>query len=179
LGRVKKILNIAYIYYLKIFYKTISLDKTAIVDFRCEIEQKSNIAIGKRSKLYKNITIYKQKKGVFKIGDFSHIAPYGYLLIENQSLTIGDNVSMGPFCSIFCSSNAISCEKNTLFKDSYVKGDVRIGNNIFIGAQCVVLPNTIIEDNVVVAANSTVKGRLEAGCLYGGNPARKIRMLNE
>ena len=164
--------------YLRL-YQTLSLSKGVIIDYRCDIEQKNNIIIGKNSILYKNITIYKQEEGYVNIGNFSHIAPYGYFLIEKQKLTIGDNVAIGAFCSIFCSSNAISCEKNTLFKDSYVKGDVRIGNNIFIGAQCVVLPNTIIEDNVVVAANSTVKGRLEAGCLYGGNPARKIRMLNE
>ncbi|HIP14183.1 MAG TPA: transferase [Sulfurimonas autotrophica] len=64
-----------------------------------------------------------------------------------------------------------------LFKDSYVKGDVKIGNNVLIGTHCVILPNTIIEDNVVVAANSTVKGQLKSGFLYGGNPVTIIKAL--
>lgn len=148
-----------------------------MIDYRCEIQEKSNVFMGIKSILYKNITIYKHKDGVFKMGNYSHIAPYGYFLIEKQNLTIGDNVAIGPFCSIFCTTNAIPSNKEIFFKDSYVKGDVNIGNNVFIGTHCVILPNTVIEDNVVIAANSTVKGELKRGYLYAGNPAKKIKAL--
>jgi len=94
-----------------------------------------------------------------------------------QNVTIGNDVAIGPFCSIFCSTNAIPKDKEILFKDSYIKGDVEIGNNILIGTQCVILPCTVIEDNVVIAANSTVKGHLKSGFLYGGNPATVIKVL--
>jgi len=162
---------------LTLFYRSIFLGEGSQIDYRCEIEQKNNITIGKKSILYKNITIYKQREGTFLLGDFSHIAPYGYFLIQNQNLTIGSNVAMGPNCSVFCSSNSIPEDKNILFKDSYIKGDVKIGNNVLIGTHCVILPNTVIEDNVVVAANSTIKGQLKSGFLYGGNPATKIKAL--
>ena len=177
--KVNKICSKVYTYYLRYFYKTIQFQDHVFIDYRCEIEQKNNISIGQKSILYKYVTMYKNKEGSFIMGDSSHIAPYGYLLIENQSLTIGNNVAIGPFCSIFCSSNAIPSKKNVLLIDSYVKNNIRIGNNVFIGSQCVILPSTVIEDNVVVAANSTVKGRLYEGYLYGGNPAKKIRILNE
>ncbi|MCK5538592.1 MAG: acyltransferase [Bacteroidales bacterium] len=174
---VKKILNTLNTKYLNIFYKTIRLEKDASIDYRCEIEQKNNISIGKKSILYKNITIYKHTEGKLQIGDFSHIAPYGYFLIEKQNLTIGDNVAIGSFCSIFCSTNAIPEDKEVLLKDSYIKGDVQIGNNVLIGTHCVILPHTVIGDDVVIAANSTVKGQLQNGFLYGGNPAKKIKAL--
>lgn len=174
---VKKILNILNFKYLTLFYKTIKLEKGVVLDYRCEIEQKNNITIGRKSILYKNITIYKHEEGYLSIGDFSHIAPYGYFLMEKQKLTIGDNVAIGPFCSIFCSTNTISEDQKILFKDSYIKGDVEIGNNVLIGAHCVILPHVVIEDNVVVAANSTVKGQLKSGFLYGGNPATMIKAL--
>ncbi len=174
---VKKILNILNYTYLTLFYKTIKLEKGVVLDYRCEIEQKNNITMGRKSILYKNITIYKHEEGYLSIGDFSHIAPYGYFLMEKQNLTIGDNVAIGPFCSIFCSTNAIPEDKKVLFKDSYIKGDIEIGNNVLIGTHCVILPHTVIDDNVVVAANSTVKGRLKSGFLYGGNPATMIKVL--
>ncbi len=174
---VKKILNILNYTYLTLFYKTIKLEKGVVLDYRCEIEQKNNITMGRKSILYKNITIYKHEEGYLSIGDFSHIAPYGYFLMEKQNLTIGDNVAIGPFCSIFCSTNAIPEDKKVLFKDSYIKGDIEIGNNVLIGTHCVILPHTVIDDNVVVAANSTVKGRLKSGFLYGGNPATMIKAL--
>jgi galactoside O-acetyltransferase len=78
---------------------------------------------------------------------------------------------------MFCGSNSIPKTKEILFKDSYTHGDIVLGNNIFIGAQCIILPNTAIEDNVVIASNSTVKGRLESGYLYGGNPAKRIKEI--
>jgi len=174
---LRKVYNKIYKWYLDSFNRSIFLGEESQIDYRCEIEQKNNITIGKKSILYKNITIYKQREGTFLLGDFSHIAPYGYFLIQKQNLTIGSNVAMGPYCSIFCSTNSIPEDRNILFKDSYVKGDVKIGNNVLIGAHCVILPNTVIEDNIVVAANSTIKGQLESGFLYGGNPVRKIKAL--
>ena len=164
--------------YLTLFYRTIKLGKGSIIDYRCEIEEKNNISIGKKSIFYKHITCYKQQEGSLSIGDFSHVAPYGYFLIQKQNVTIGNNVAIGPYSSIFCSTNSIPKDSNILFKDSYVKGDVKIGNNVLIGAHCVILPNTIIEDKVVVAANSTVKGHLKSGFLYGGNPATVIKVFN-
>ena len=177
LSSVKKILNILNSKYLTLFYKTIKLEKGVVLDYRCEIEQKNNISMGQKSILYKNITIYKHKEGHLNIGDFSHIAPYGYFLMEKQNLIIGNNVAVGPFCSMFCSTNSIPKDKEVLFKDSYIKGNIEIGNNVLIGTHCVILPNTVIEDNVVIAANSTVKGRLKSGFLYGGNPAAMIKVL--
>ena len=165
--------------YLTLFYRTIKLGKGSIIDYRCEIEEKNNICIGKKSIFYKHITCYKRQEGSLIIGDFSHMAPYGYFLIQKQNVTIGNNVAIGPYSSIFCSTNSIPKDSNTLFKDSYVKGDVKIGNNVLIGAHCVILPNTIIEDNVVIAANSTVKGKLQSGFLYGGNPAVAIKALED
>lgn len=174
---LKKVYNKLNTIYLRIIYKDIYLENKVIVDYRCEIEQKNNISIGKKSILYKNITIYKHEEGYLSIGDFSHIAPYGYILMNKEKVTIGNNVAIGPFCSIFCSANSIPKDKKVLFKDSYIKGDVEIGNNVLIGTHCVILPNTVIEDNVVVAANSTVKGYLKSGFLYGGNPATVIKAL--
>jgi len=174
---IKKILNKLNTKYLSLFYKTISISKRASVDYHCEIESKTNIKIGLNSILYKNITIYKKDNAIFKLGKYSHIAPYGYMLLGDNNLMIGDNVAIAPYCSIFCSSNNIPKLNDRLYKDSYINGDVLIGDNILIGTGSVILPNTTIEDNVVVASNSTVKGQLEAGWLYGGNPVRKIKKV--
>lgn len=154
-----------------------NIHKKAFIDFRVEIDKKSDIQIGCKSVLYKKITIYKSKKGSFTMGNYSHIAPYCYFLLQDNKIEIRDNVAIAKNCSFFCVSNSIPNNSQTLFKDSYILGDIKIGNNVFIGTNCVILPNTIIEDNVVVGANSTVKGKLENGYLYGGNPAKKIKKI--
>ena len=35
-------------------------------------------------------------------------------------------------------------------------GKVKIGNNVFVGAESVIMPNVTLGDNVIVGANSTV-----------------------
>lgn len=50
-----------------------------------------------------------------------------------------------------------------------------IGDNVWIGRGCLVLPGCVIEEGVVVAANSVVRGRLEKDGIYGGRPAKFIK----
>ena len=53
-------------------------------------------------------------------------------------------------------------------------GAIEIGNHVFIGSRCTILPNTKIEDNVIIGAGSLVTGRLPQGGVYAGVPAKRI-----
>jgi acetyltransferase-like isoleucine patch superfamily enzyme len=174
----KKIFNHIHTFYLGTVYPDISIGKDGIIDYRTEIESKNNIVVGAKSILYKHVTLYKKPQGTFTMGCGSHIAPYGYFLLGDRNLRIGDDVAIGPFCSFFCTTNTPAAAPGILHKQSYQTGDIEIGNNVFIGAHCVILPGTVIENDVAVAANSTLKGVLKSGWLYGGNPIRAIRELH-
>lgn len=173
---LKKILSKLFTKFISLLPNT-TIQSGVFIDYRCEIEGKNNIFIGKNSKLYKNSTIYKKDEGKFVMGEDSHIAPFGYMLIDSENLSIGSNVAIAKNCSFFCVTNAISEDKNILFKDNYKRGSITIGDNVFIGTNCVILPDSFIENNVVVGANSTVKGRLESGYIYGGNPVKKVKRI--
>lgn len=60
-----------------------------------------------------------------------------------------------------------------------ISSPVKIGNNVFVGARSIIMPGTVIEDNVVVGAGSVVRGKLDKNCIYIGNPAIKIRTIEE
>jgi len=156
----------------------LKLGRGSMVHFKSEIRCRRNIRIGDRSILYKKQSIYVGSKGRFGMGSDSHIAPYGYLLIEDQSLSIGNDVAVGPYCSFFCSSNSHS-GGSRLFRENYEKGDIVVGNNVFIGAQSVILPGSKIGDDTIIAANSVVKGELEGGWLYAGSPCKPIKKISE
>jgi maltose O-acetyltransferase len=55
------------------------------------------------------------------------------------------------------------------------KGNVKIGNGVWIGANVMINPGVIIGDNVVVGANSVVTASVDSDCIVGGVPAKKIR----
>jgi acetyltransferase-like isoleucine patch superfamily enzyme len=54
---------------------------------------------------------------------------------------------------------------------------VRIGNNVFVGANTIVMKGVAIGDDTVVGAASVVVQSLPAGVIAAGNPARVIREL--
>ncbi len=89
-------------------------------------------------------------------------------------ITIGDNVTLAPRVHILCHDASTKA-----FLGHTKIGRVDIGNNVFIGAETVVLPGVTIGDNVVIGANSTVTKDIPAGSVAAGSPARVICTLEE
>lgn len=58
-------------------------------------------------------------------------------------------------------------------------GIVRIGNNVFIGADSIVLCNTRIGDNVIIGAGSVVTHDVPSNSVYAGNPAKFVCTFDE
>lgn len=54
---------------------------------------------------------------------------------------------------------------------------VTIGNDVWMGANVVVLPGVTIGDNVVIAAGAVVTKDVPSNTLVAGVPAKKIRDL--
>jgi carbonic anhydrase/acetyltransferase-like protein (isoleucine patch superfamily) len=52
---------------------------------------------------------------------------------------------------------------------------VRIGNNVWIGFRCIILPGATIENRVLIGAGSVVSGVLKSDSIYAGDPAKFIR----
>jgi maltose O-acetyltransferase len=89
-------------------------------------------------------------------------------------IEIGDNVTMAPRVHILCHDASTKTFLN------YTKiGRVTIGNNVFIGAESVVLPGVSIGDNVIIGANSTVTHDVPEGTVVAGTPAKVICSLEE
>ena len=89
-------------------------------------------------------------------------------------IEIGDNVTMAPRVHILCH------DASTKTFLGYTKiGRVNIGNNVFIGAETVVLPGVNIGDNVIIGANSVVTHDVPNGTVVVGNPAKVLCTLDE
>ena len=87
-------------------------------------------------------------------------------------IEIGDNVTLAPRVHILCHD---ASTKQFL---GYTKiGRVTVGNNVFIGAESVVLPGVTIGDNVIIGANSTVTHDVPSDTVVAGSPARVICSL--
>ncbi len=89
-------------------------------------------------------------------------------------IEIGDNVTMAPNVHVLCH------DASTKSFIGYTKiGRVNIGNNVFIGAESVILPGVNIGNNVIIGANSTVTKNIPDNTVVAGSPAKVICTLDE
>ena len=63
---------------------------------------------------------------------------------------------------------------------NYVMGngtfvDTKIGNNVFIGANSIIMPGITIGNNIIIGAGSVVTKDVEDFSIVAGNPARFLR----
>lgn len=156
----------------------VQIGVNSVVNRGVDIQYPKGSSIGRGSQIGKSTSIYCGENGSFELGNGSHVAPYGYFLVGDNSCAIGSQVAVGPFCTFVCHSNSVKGSRK-FFTENYEDGDIVVGNNVFIGAQCTILPGTHIPDNVAIASNSVVRGELKSGFVYGGTPAKLIKSISD
>jgi maltose O-acetyltransferase len=89
-------------------------------------------------------------------------------------IEIGDDVTLAP--------NVVLLAHDASLKEicGLAKiGRITIGNNVFVGANTVVLPNVAIGNNVIIGAGSVITKNIPDNAVYAGNPAKFIRQIDE
>jgi len=98
---------------------------------------------------------------------------------EPYFITIGDNVKIS-FDVTFLTHDGGIWVGNNLEKTDYSKlGEIKIGNNCFIGCRTIIMPNVTIGNNCVIGAGSIVTKNVPDGEVWAGNPAHFIKTTSE
>lgn len=114
-----------------------------------------------------------------KIGKYTTITWHS--VIEGQAnVEIGDRCFLGPGTKILGSTYEFNgyyttehmCEGQDVSKIHY--GDIKICDDAYLGANCVVMPGVTIGEGALVGSNAFVNKDLEPWGIYVGSPARKI-----
>lgn len=103
------------------------------------------------------------------IGKFCMIAS-DVKFIMNGANHLTDSLSTYPF-AIFGNGWENAMEGKTYPK----KGDINIGNDVWIGYNATIMSGVTIGDGAIIAANSTVIKDVEPYSIVGGNPAKEIK----
>lgn len=106
---------------------------------------------------------------------------YFTLLDGSAGLQIGSNVAISSGVHIYTHDTSFHKALNTpkLPSGGHVKrAPVKIGNNVQIGANSIVLPGVTIGDNVVIGALSLVNRDIPSNSIAVGNPCKVIKKIN-
>jgi virginiamycin A acetyltransferase len=113
--------------------------------------------------------------GDLQIGEGSFINS-GCVLYTGNGIRIGRKSAIAANCT-FAPVNHAYAARNTLITDQGFlpsKGGIAMGDDVWIGANCVILDGADIGDGCVVGAGSIVRGKLDAYGVYAGSPLKKI-----
>lgn len=112
-------------------------------------------------------------KNIF-VGDH-FLANYNVSILDIMPVHIGDYCMIGPGTVISTVNHPMTAAGRR--KHLGVGKPVTIGNDVWIGGNCTILPGVTIGNNVVVAAGAVVTKDVPDNSLVGGVPAKVIRTL--
>jgi acetyltransferase-like isoleucine patch superfamily enzyme len=161
---------------LKFFWKMQlgSLGKRSLIRSKTRIlGNPRRIKIGDHFKIYENCII-AVGKGEIIIGNHGLLGVGTYINCGNEKLTIGNGVAVAPFCKIFTYSHHYASEEMII--NTYKKGDITIEDNVLVGSSTIILPGVTIGRNSIIAAGSIVNADIPSNAIFGGSPARLIKM---
>jgi acetyltransferase-like isoleucine patch superfamily enzyme len=155
----------------------------------------SGVKLGRGVHVSRGAEVWRQGEEVVDIGDHSFILRGTLLLPYGGSIRIGSNVGINPYCIIYghggveIGNDVLIAAQVTLVSAQHVferrdtpirsqgittKG-IRIEDDVWIGAQVIVLDGVHIGRGAVVGAGSVVTRSVSAYQVVAGSPARVVR----
>lgn len=97
---------------------------------------------------------------------------------EPWLITIGDHVTLTGGVKIITHDGGVWVFRGE-HPDIDIFGPVKIGNNVFVGLDAIIMPGVTIGDNVVIGAGSVVTRDIPSGSVAVGSPAKIVRTTDE
>lgn len=98
----------------------------------------------------------------------------GVHMYGRGGIKIGDYVLIGPNVIITSSQHRYDIKGTPILFQGHEKKEIVIGNDVWIGANAVILPGVTIGEGTIIGAGAVVTSDTEPYSIVGGVPARKI-----
>ena len=97
---------------------------------------------------------------------------------ESYLIELGDDVIIAENTFLITHEGSV-CVFHKESPDIDLFGKIIIGNNTFIGMNCLILPNTTIGSNFIIGSGTVVRGKIPDNSVVIGNPGKIITSTSE
>ena len=142
------------------------------------VEEGGVLMFDKNVTIKENSIIYVKKNAKITFGHNSSTGHHTEIS-SNNYIEIGDDVIMGAYTYITDSNHGYKDKELPIRKQDMEIGSVEIGNNVWLGRGVMILKDSVVGNNSVVAAGSVVTKKFEENKILGGIPAKVIKEIYE
>jgi acetyltransferase-like isoleucine patch superfamily enzyme len=159
---------------LRLFLGARNIHPKCLVGNRSRIDRPWQVRMDQRCVLQQGVWLsLGSSSAVFQMGEFGFIGR-GTEIEVSELVTIGRGALIAPDVYI-TDHNHQTSPGTPMFERPCVAAPVHIGNDVWIGTKCVILPGVTIGDGAVIAAGAVVNRDVPAGAIVGGVPARVLK----
>ncbi len=142
-------------------------------------DSKKSLVVGKGSSIRQGTVVSidsRKVKSAIIIGEDTYIGENNNLRAADGVIRIGNNCLISQGVTIITSNHEIS-DRTIITQQPWVskKGEIAIGDGVWIGANAVILPDVTIGEGAVVAAGAIVTKDVPPYAIVVGNPAKVLK----
>lgn len=127
----------------------------------------------------KSVIVSRTDEATIRVGN--NVGISGATIYARSSIEIGDNCRIGANTKIM-DNDFHPVDPYLRLESSNKNMDVKpikIGKNVFIGCNSIVLKGVEIGDNTTIGAGSIVSGNIPSNCVAAGNPAKVLYYVDK
>ena len=129
---------------------------------------------------YRRAGLIRKYMGGVKIGNNCCILDFKAFGSEPYLIEIGDNVRITSGVRFITHDGGIwVLRNNKMLHNADIFGKIKVGNNVHIGINSIIMPGVTIGDNVVIGCGAIVTKDIPSNSVAVGVPARVIESIDE
>ncbi len=145
----------------------------ASISPRAEVELSPFLQLGRGTRV-SSFTKIKATDGPLVTGEKCGFGTCCFIDPGSAGIHMGDHVICGPNVAIIATNYQYASASTLFEQQGHSSKGIRIGRNVWVGANSVIVDGSGIGDNSIVVANSLVNRRFPPNSIIQGNPARVI-----
>lgn len=164
---IRKCVSLLKLWLLKMVYFSkikFHLNESISISTRIRVSGQGKIILGKQISTRRNVEFNSNQGGIINIGNHTFFNN-NCILASHEKIEIGEDCSFGPNVVVYDHDHDFKIHGGKKL-EKYKTSPIKIGNNVWIGANVIILRGVTIGDNSVIAAGTIVREDVRKNVIY-------------